>query len=212
MNKETESVFEILKYDVTKCHYYWILYRQLFGTNENRIHLINQTTPSFFAMFQDLFLDYITLELSKLTDPAEMGKYKNLTLYYLLDLLHSEISEEFHNSLKSVLDELSSLTEHFRNRRNKLVAHRDLSSVEQNEEYLFSRQKVEDALIVVRKYLNEIESHFYNKHTLYNEFIPLLNDDGTAMLINMAKSIAYDDLVKKEILQPRLWEKYSKVF
>jgi hypothetical protein len=130
MNNETESVFEILKSEVTRCHYYWIIYRQLFGTNENRINLINQTTPSFFSMFQDLFLDYITLELSKLTDPAVMGKYKNLTFYYLFDLLHNEISEEFSIRLKIVLDDLSLLTESFRNRRNKIVAHRDLSSVE----------------------------------------------------------------------------------
>jgi hypothetical protein len=64
----------------------------------------------------------------------------------------------------------------------------------------------------VRNYLNEIELHFYGKQTLYNEFIPLLNDDGTAVLINMAKSLVYDDLVKQQKIPFRLWESFGKVF
>ena len=212
MEENTKAVFEKLQYEVTRCHYYWILFRQLFGTNESRIHLINKTNPSFLVMYQDLFYDYLTLELSKLTDPAEMGKFKNLTLYYLHELLKTEVDEESYNKFDSILKELSLATEFFRIRRNKIVAHRDLISVEQKDEFGISRQRVEDTLLIVRNYLNAIELHFYGKQTMYREFITDINDDGTALLINLAKSLAYDDLVEQQKIPMRLWESYGNVF
>ncbi len=212
MNENTKVIFDKLKYEVTRCHYYWILYRQLLGTNEDRIEIINKTTPSFFLMFQDMFFDYITLELSKLTDPAQTGAYKNLSFYYLLELLQDDINEELNKKLSDILDELKTVTVLFRNRRNKLVAHRDLESVTKKDEYGISRQSVEDALDAVRKYLNEIESYFFNNVTMFREFITDLKDDGTALLINLSKSLAYDDLTKQKIIPPRIWEKYGKIF
>lgn len=98
MKVETKEVFDKLKYEVTHCYYYWIVYKQLLGTNESRIELINKTTPSFFILFQDLFLDYITLQISKLTDPADYGKFKNFSFYYLFELLKEEIPDEFYKN------------------------------------------------------------------------------------------------------------------
>lgn len=56
MNENIKEVFDKLKYEVTRCHYYWIVYRQLLGTNESRIELINKTTPSFLFYFRICFL------------------------------------------------------------------------------------------------------------------------------------------------------------
>lgn len=212
MKEETKLIFEKLKYEITRCHYYWILYRQLAGTNERRIEIINKTTPSFFLMFQDLFFDYITLELSKLTDPAESKIYKNLTLFYLLELLRLEVDDIFFKKIELILKELTTQTEFFRNRRNKKVAHRDLMTDKQKKEFGISRQRVEDALLVVRNFMNTIEQHFFNNQTMYREFITDLSDDGTALLINLAKSLAYDDLVKQQKIPLHLWENYGRVF
>lgn len=163
-------------------------------------------------MYQDLFFDYLTLELSKLTDPAEMGKFKNLTFFFLIDLLKTEVDENTYNKFYTILNQLAVATEFFRNRRNKIVAHRDLSYAEQKDEFGISRQRVEDTLLLARNYLNEIELHFFGNQTMYREFITDLNDDGTALLINLAKSLAYDDLVEKQKIPVRLWESFGQVF
>lgn len=212
MKVETKEVFDKLKYEVTRCHYYWIVYRQLLGTNESRIELINKTTPSFFILFQDLFLDYITLQISKLTDPADYGKFKNFSFYYLFELLKEESPDEFYKKLSSILEKLQVNSSLFRNRRNKIVAHRDLNSIDKKNEYGISRQSVEDALKIIRDYLNEIDYHFFNTTTLYEEFITDIKDDGTALLVRLAKSLAYDDLVQQKKIEIRLWESYTKIF
>ena len=212
MKECSKEVFEKLKYEVTRCHYYWIVYRQLLGTNESRIGLINKTTPSFFILFQDLFLDYITLQLSKFTDPADYGKYKNFSFYYLLELLQEEIYGDDYKKLLSILEKLQVATSLFRNRRNKLVAHSDLYFVDKKAEFGISRQSVEDALTLVREYLNEIDFHFFKTTTLYQEFITDIKDDGTALLIRLAKSLAYDDLVQLKKIEIRMWENYANIF
>lgn len=212
MKEDTKLVFEKLKYEIIRCHYYWILYRQLAGTNEGRIDIINKTTPSFFLMYQDLFFDYITLELSKLTDPAELRNFKNLSLFYLLELLKVEVDEKFFEKIEKILSKLIFETEFFRNRRNKKVAHRDLISADQTENFGISRQRVEDALSIVREFMNTIEIYFFNNETMYREFITDLKEDGVALLINLSKALAYDDLVKQQKIPIRLWEKYGNVF
>ena len=211
MNAGTKEIFDKLKYEVTRCHYYWIIYRQLLGTNESRIELINKTTPSFFILSQDLFLDYITLQISRLTDPVDYGKFKNFSFYYLFELLKVEIPDDFIKKLSSILEKLQANSSLFRNRRNKFVAHRDLDSINNKSEYGIARQNVEDVLKIIREYLNEIDFHFFNTTTPYEEFITDLKDDGTALLVRLAKSLAYDDLVQQKKIERRLWENFSKI-
>lgn len=85
-------------------------------------------------------------------------------------------------------------------------------SVDQKEEFGISRQRVENALLLVREFMNTIEIHFFDNGTMYREFITDLKNDGTALLINLAKSLAYDDLVKQKKISLNLWESYGRVF
>jgi hypothetical protein len=212
MKTEAKLIFELLKKEITICHYYWIMYRQILGTSENQIEIINKTNPSFFSMFHNLLIDYITLELSKLTDPANVGKNKNLSLHYLLLKIQDEIIVDLNKDLIAILENLKNVTVSFRKRRNKKVAHFDSQIQSSQVEFKISRKNIEDALLFVRNFMNKIELHFFKSQTLYSEFITNSKDDGTALLINLTKSLAYDDLVNKKQIHFRLWEQYGKVF
>ncbi len=211
MNDNSKELFDKLKSEIIRLHYYWIIYRQILGTNENRIHIINKTSPAFFILFQDLMLEYITLELSRLTDRSEFGKSKNLSFYYLLGHIEKEISIEIYNKLAEVLENLKAATELFRHRRNKIVAHRDIQAVFGKNKFGISRQNVEDALKIIREYMNEIEFYFFDKQTLYEEFITDFKDDGNSLLLRLKKSLAYDDLVKQQKITYDLWKNYGKL-
>lgn len=211
MKDKSKEIFEQLKYEVTRLHYYWIIYRQILGANENRIHIVNKTNPSFFILYQDLMIEYLTLELSKLTDPPYFGKNENLSFYYLLEHIKEEIPIEFYNKINQVLRKLKQVTDLFRKRRNKIVAHRDVNSVSLKNNLGISRHSVEDALKVVREYLNEIELHFFNSRTLYEEFITDFKDDGITLLVRLTKSLAYDELAKQHKIAYDLWENYGKL-
>lgn len=214
MNKETKDVFDKIKNEVIHCHYHWQTYRQLFGTNESRIKIMNDTTPSVFLILQDLSMDNITLAISKLTDHAETKGNKNLSLYLLLDLLENEIDVSSREKLIALIEQLKGIIKIFRDRRNKLIAHLDLKTaigVKVEDKYLISRKNVEDALAIISKFLNEIELYFFDGESMYDEIIGFIGDDGTSLLINMAKAIAYDELVNQKIITENLWQKYGQV-
>jgi len=214
MNKETKDVFDKIKNEVIYCHYHWQTYRQLFGTNESRIKIMNDTTPSVFLILQDLFMDNITLAISKLIDHAETKGNKNLSLYLLLDLLENEIDVSSREKLIALIEQLKGIIKIFRDRRNKLIAHLDLKTaigVKVEDKYLISRKNVEDALAIISKFLNEIELYFFDGESMYDEIIGFIGDDGTSLLINMAKAIAYDELVNQKIITENLWQKYGQV-
>jgi hypothetical protein len=67
----------------------WKVYRQLFGTDKERIDLLNNIAPTAFWVWQETLSDEMDLALSRLTDPKESGKGKkkfdNLTLEKLID-------------------------------------------------------------------------------------------------------------------------------
>lgn len=67
------------------------IYRQLYGTSEARVDVLNQAASTFAYMLQDVLLDDIQLGLAKLGDRAyteinnkkTKTKLENLTLRYL---------------------------------------------------------------------------------------------------------------------------------
>lgn len=61
MREDFRKDFDVIINEVIYCHYYWFIYRELFGTNDNRVKIINDTNPSMFLILQGLFLDYFTL-------------------------------------------------------------------------------------------------------------------------------------------------------
>lgn len=50
------NIFEKLKSEVIWLHGQWIIYRQLFGTSEERINLLNDSAPFFSSLSTALYL------------------------------------------------------------------------------------------------------------------------------------------------------------
>lgn len=70
-----QPLWNVLQQEVIGLHAYWKNYRQLFGTSEARVDLLNECASTFFFIIQDALLADVQLSLSKLADPAQtMGK------------------------------------------------------------------------------------------------------------------------------------------
>jgi hypothetical protein len=208
MFREIDTVFTILKKDIIQCHYYWNIHNQLFENGGTRVEIINKTVPSFFIFLKYLLEDYMTLELSRITDQVEKGKNMNLSFYYLFDLIKNESNVELQQRLLKILEELSSTTKQLRSLRNKTIAHRDLDFSIKDEGYIFPSNEVESALTIINNFMNEIELKLYNKTTYYHNLVTQLHNDGQALIIELAKSVAYAELVKQQLVPPDLWKNY----
>jgi hypothetical protein len=89
MTSEVRHVFEGLQDDVIWLHAKWNIHRQLFGTSDERIHLLNDFGPDLFQVFYDTLLYDALLIMNRLTDPATTFKRHNLSLERLTEMIEA---------------------------------------------------------------------------------------------------------------------------
>ncbi len=178
-------------------HGKWTIYRQLFATSDKRLDMLNKTAAAFFIMVQELLIGDIQLSLTKLTDPA--GKRKNLSF----ELLQKQVKVHDYglsSQLGKVLDNLNDKCGVFRFRRNKRLAHLDFdTAMKKGAQPLpgISRQMIEDALSLVREYMNTVERHYYQRETIYQRPI-MARSDGNALVAILRHGFRYMELLRDE--------------
>lgn len=185
MINRCREVFAALKTEIIDLHLRWIIYRQLFAASPEKIDLLNKSGSNVFFLLQHLLLDDCALRLSKLTDPAEQGKFANLSVLQLLECIAGADKEFPRDKVEALIGELTGRSEKFRKLRNKRIAHADLHhALKVAEEPLpgISREDVEQALKVLRQVMNAIELHYDNSQTLYEETIVAHDADGNQLL------------------------------
>lgn len=214
MEKELQEAFERTKQELTHLHYRWIMYVQLFGTNSYRIDLINQTASNFLVEFQWLVIDSMVLALSKLTDPAQMRGNYNLSFTYLADEIEKSDTNGVVGELREILEELNTSVRHFREIRNKKIAHNDLAVALDSENSPLpgvSRADVKRALKLAGDFLNKIELAYFDSTTAYEMTILPLTNDGRSLLIRLQKSLAYDQLEDEGTIENGKWRQLGKI-
>lgn len=190
-----DEIFQELKTEITWLHGRWIIYRQLFAHSEKRIDLLNECASAFFRIVQDVILDDVLVTLSKLTDPAHSRKHANLSLEQLQKRVEAQGEAQLVATLRKLLDDLHSKCQVIRLHRDKRLAHLDLTRAIQSASNPLpgiSRQMIEDAIKLVREYMNTIEIHYTKSETGYEHFI--ISSDGDALVTVLKYGLRYDKL------------------
>jgi len=196
MNTDAERIFDALKSEVTDLHVGWLIYRQLYAASDEATDLLNQSGSNVFYLLQFMLLDYVTLRLAKLTDPAFQGKFENLSLGRLAIALESDDNEFVSTTIAPALGKLEAACGKFRDLRNKRVAHRDLThalGLEREPLPGISREDVEGALACLRAAMNAAEYHFRASTTAYEVVIVPLSSDGNRLLKILGKGLAAEE-------------------
>lgn len=181
MGAELGTKFFELYRKLVELHVIWQQYRQLFGTDDETIRLLNRTAGLFFKIVQDELWDSVLLGVSRMTDPPATGRNKNLTVLSLPPLIEN-------NVLKSELTKLceTALTKakFAREHRNKRIAHQDhdyLTDRSSNPLNGVSRALVEDMLDALRSVLNRLDLHLRDSTVMYQEFV---DESGARVLVS----------------------------
>lgn len=203
-----DEVFQELSTEVTWLHARWIIYRQLFAHSSKRIDLLNECASTFFYTIQDILIGDVQITLSKLTDPPRTMGNENLSLEQLQERVEDQGEIELQNSLRRILDELKQKCQIFRKWRNKLLAHLDLTTAMEttlNPLPGVSHQMIEEALELVRSYLNTIQIHYNKSETGYEHFF-MSGTDGEAMISMLKHGLRYDQLINEGKIPLNDWE------
>lgn len=184
------EMFELLKQEVIEIHYRWIIYRQVYAQGPDVTKLLNNNGVHFFYITQYLFLDYMALSFSKLTDQNKQGSNENLSLKQLIVFANDSRENDLAQELKVIFDTLYKSCEKFRTLRNKRIAHADLDhATGKVNECLpgISRTYVEDALYLLRKFMNTFEVWIQDSSTVYEETHIAFGTDGDALIESLRK-------------------------
>lgn len=186
MGEDLGANFYELYRKLVELHIIWQQYRQLFGHDEETVHLLNRTAGLFFMIVQDELWDSVLLGISRMTDPPETGKNKNLTIQSLPPLI-SDLA--LRNEVQSLCDKAFESAKFAREHRNKRIAHQDhnyLSNQGPDPLSGISRDHVEQMLAALRATLNRIGKHFRDSSVLHEEFV---DESGARLLIHKLRKL-----------------------
>ncbi|MCJ7622305.1 MAG: hypothetical protein MUO76_02290 [Anaerolineaceae bacterium] len=189
------DIFQSIDREVIWIHSKWLIYQQLFSGSEDNTDLFNKSAGFFFGVVQRTFFEDSLLGISRLTDPPKsMGK-DNRSLAQLIDKLLILGYNDLVKDLESDLKILNSISKPFREWRNKKIAHSDLgSNLLVNSDPLpgITTKNIEEALAVIRQFMNRVNGYFTDSETIYDHFVTARG--GKALL---SKLKIADDAEKK---------------
>lgn len=166
-------VYSALCSDVLWLHLKWLEYRDLYGTSPERVEFLNDTAPGFFALLQDVLWDDVLLHIARLTDPADQGPNRNLTLLSLGPVVPDA---DLRGRVENLVNQCVAASDFARLHRNKRLAHQDKRHALDRSASLSlgSREQVEAALALFARSLNEVSESIAGSVMVYREL------DGTA--------------------------------
>ncbi|MDO9051955.1 MAG: hypothetical protein Q7U70_10755 [Methylotenera sp.] len=123
MGEPLGELYSALWQHLTLLYNKWGDYVALFGTNPERIVLLNKTGASFFRTVQDCLWDDSLLHLARITDSSSTGKKHNLTIRRISELVN-DVKQKA--ELEAFVDTAVKATAFARDWRNRRIAHRDL--------------------------------------------------------------------------------------
>lgn len=206
MHPDLRTVYEALRAEVTWLHARWISYSQLFGKSQKRVDMLNECARSLFFFIHETLANDLLLSLCKLTDPASQGEGKGRKENLSLNRLQERL-EEFGEALlaaecKVTLKEININAEPLKVLRNKQLAHIDLAvALEQSAQPLpqIAKHQIDEAMQLVRQYLNSIETYYNNNVWRYEHFM-MVGTDGDALVDILRDGLRYDQLLQEEVI------------
>jgi hypothetical protein len=195
-----KDIYRYLRNEIFWIHARWLVFCQVFRKNTKRIDLLNETASTFFLMTYDAFLNDIILALCRLTDPPEIQKKKttigNMSLEQLILKLDTATDSSLIDELKRIHDRLIAKCKYIRDRRHKLIAHRDLDVALKliNKPKGTKRSEIDDILKDVREFMNVFQNHFEGDITYYENWHH--NSNGDTLIDTLKKAVEYHELEK----------------
>jgi AbiU2 len=142
------------------------LYQSMFDTDEHTLQLFESIAPLFFGDLNNILIENLILQFTKITDPAKTGKNPNLTSNYVLE----EISwpDDVRQNLQEVNQRLIAFRQYIEPARSKRVAHIDLHAHIERWETLGAFPKGADRqfLLDLQQFVDIAYGHFNNGESM----------------------------------------------
>lgn len=207
---EIPKEVDILRDDLVWVRHYYNQYKKLFMSGELRLELLNKTAPGFFILLQGMLWDQMIIRLARLTDSYRKGSDENLSMD-ILSKLAEQNGWSFSDEMKELLKEAKDIVKSVRKRRNKTIAHRDLSTAMSegaisSPELAVSLDQINKALSILEKAMNLVYENLAQATQTWNL---IQSHDVDEVIYYLKRAMIYKDLEDAEqdwLKHPTLWQ------
>ena len=186
-----EPLFTQLENELTWLSAKWLEYCRLFAKSKERVDLLNEMADFSFGIVQETMWENIILHIARLTDPATMGKYSNMTMLRLRDV--SYCTQEVTDQVMTLVTDAEEKAKFSREWRNKHLAHIDVDANLGRTVHLLApitRQQIDNSLKSFMTLLNEISRAYKETEIGFDNFISY--NDGDTLVYHLEKARLYE--------------------
>lgn len=184
---------DIIERFCDQCGWAWTIHNQyklLYARSEERRRLLDAVARDYFGFMQEVLIDYMFLQFSRLTDPAKTGRFANLTAPYIADEL--DWPPDVRGVLRSQLKILLAFREKVLAPRNKLIAHADLKThLEQSTLGGFPEGEDERFFRSLQEFVNAAHESAIGGPYPLNAVSP---NDGESLVMSLRRGEAFEGL------------------
>jgi len=153
----------------------WRFYRSFYGTNPERVQLLNESSGIFFRTIETTLFEAVILGLCRLLDPIETGRGRgaraNMTFRRLEKFI---VPVERKDRWNELVESAENATEFARDWRNRKIAHSDYLVSSQLELLTeASRERVQISLEEIGEILSWIYREFLDSDLVLDVLLPL---------------------------------------
>lgn len=196
-------LYDALYNEVLWIHTKWLEYRKLFAGTKARVELLNSSAGFFFYIVQDVMWEDVLLHVARLTDPAEKGSNKNLSLQCLPSAVPDPALA---GEVQVLVDAAVQKAKFARKNRDKRLAHRDRKhalGTAATSISLGSRKNIEEALASFAAVLNRLHSEYLEGEVAFRDVVAGAGD-ANALVYHLATAAEAEDRRKKRMLEGTL--------
>ena len=194
MGDEFGSLFYHLYNETVWLTIKWLEYNELYGTKPSRIDLMNQVAPQIFFIIEKTLWNDILLGISRITDPPETYKKRNITFQAITK--HIE-DAELKNSIEIDIKGIIEKTQFCRDWRNRSIAHfdYDLNINEQKAEPLApaNRNLISEVMKMLQDVINRLNFHYLRKTVVFDHISGYKG--AVSLLVNVEKGLRFKQLM-----------------
>jgi hypothetical protein len=154
----------------------WDTYRFLFGTNSERVDLLNQTSGYVARTIQDSLHERVILGVCQVSDSYRSRGRENVTVQGL----SAFVADSVHRSeILPMLHAVEDATSFARDLRNKLIAHSDLAATTGSYRVDYSsRERIVAAIRSIIKPPRYLHKRYFGTTQFYHAVRPLPDEAG----------------------------------
>jgi hypothetical protein len=194
-SQEIEAAYRPVQNEVISLHARWHQWMILFATDQASVDILNQTAPFFFAEVQQVLVSDVIIGISRLFDPACMGKNENASLLWVLEAVKRDGRAVLADRLEEVLACVMPQIEVARKHRHKRIAHNDRATFLSSDRSVLPAITDTDISLLLtsaEEFLNLVTDEYGDTQTVLDYLEP--SGDAAALVRNLDHAIQFRDL------------------